>query len=106
MTPKINHLVKIINDGHQYTTFEEWATRHAMTGYVNGWRDTDLLEGHVGRVVAVGVHTPRDLRTYTDDETYLVLGVELKNGKQIIIGIEGVEVVGVVQHLDEDLFTL
>jgi hypothetical protein len=77
---KVGDIVRVIDWGRGYTTYEEWAKKNGLSEYRAG---NDVVEGNLYEVVAKALHSEGSLWT--------LLGLEGEDGKQYIIGIEGVE---------------
>lgn len=101
---EIGSRVKITNAGAMYTTYKRWADYYQLDKYVEGLGSDGFREG---RVVAYGTHTLPDSDS-TFIERAMLVGIRLDNGRDVIIGEEGVKVTAPpkTDHFKEDLFVL
>lgn len=79
---KIGDTVKVVNEDHNYSTYDLWAEAHGMKEYLSN-EYNNVCEGTTGVVIAHGKHLG-------GDSDYLY-GIRTKEGKEYIMSYEGLE---------------
>ncbi len=78
---KLGDKVTVTNLGKIYTTYEEWARLHGLTGWTWGDKILTPLETQEFTVVARGKHL---------STTEIIVAIQASNGRTFIIGESGV----------------
>lgn len=74
--------VKVIHTGNVYPGYNKMAEAMGLTNWKNSNNDPD--EGDIGIIIAFGKHS-------SSTEAKPIAGVKLDNGKEILIGVDGIE---------------
>jgi len=85
----IGDTVKVINNGANYTTYQEWADKHGMAKYIDKCHCPN--KGTIATVVAIGSH----LR-----DNAILTGIRTESGQEYILGEWGLELVSRVNLKD------
>lgn len=89
---KVGDVVKVINRGQTYSTYEKWAELHSLKNYKKHAGPSD---GNEGIVEVIARH-----ENYKDE---ILCGINV-DGKHFIIGIQGLEFVRENKPFDLQLF--